>query len=421
MPVGAAGGESAPRDPGRVVIVGGGLAGFSAAEQLRALGHQQAITIVDSEPGLYDRPPLSKELFDDGFDLDRLAFTTDGKLAEARIEVRTGSVATAIDPDAASVTLDSGEVIPAETILIATGGRARRLTIPGADSALVHVLRTLGDALSLRNAVRPGQRAVVVGGGLIGAEVASSLLNAGAAVTVVDPSPLPMAGILGETVATQLHDLHRLNGVEVRVGLPTSIEAIDSTGDAVHVVLDTGERVVAELVVVGIGIVPNDELARAAGIEVDDGVLVDDDYRTSASTVYATGDVARRRGSGPTPLRREEHWEAAQLNGQAAATSMLGLPRAQRGAPWFWSDRHGVHFEMVGRLVGSGTVVLRDSGGHPSTFLVDDGLLVGAASIDDPNVVRAARRIIDQRIPVTPDELSDPSVSLRAMLKAGAR
>jgi NADPH-dependent 2,4-dienoyl-CoA reductase/sulfur reductase-like enzyme len=407
-----------PRDPGSVVIVGGGLAGFSAAEALRELGHHGPITVIDGEPGLYDRPPLSKELFEDGLHLERLAFATEQKLDAAGIAVTTGHRVRAIDADTASVTLDSGEVLAADTILLATGGRARRLSIPGADAPQVHVLRTFDDARAIRDAFRSGSHAVVIGGGLIGAETAASLRKAGAAVTIVDPAPVPLAGVVGQEVAAYLHDLHRMNGVQLRVG---SLGAIEPAGDRVTVVLEHGERLDAELVIVGIGIIPNDELAAAAGIEVADGILVDDEYRTSAPRVFAAGDVARRRGPGATPLRREEHWEAAQVNGRAAAAAMLGIAAAPRGASWFWSDRYGVHFEMVGRLVGDGTIVVRDSGEHPATFLVDDGFLVGAASLNDPNVVRAARRIIDQRIPVTEAELADPSVSLRAMLKIGAR
>jgi NADPH-dependent 2,4-dienoyl-CoA reductase/sulfur reductase-like enzyme len=412
--------EPVPRDAGRVVIVGGGLAGFSAAEALRNLGHEGSITVIDSEPGLYDRPPLSKELFDDDLGLDRLAFATGLKLSDARIDVHTNRVVTRIDPDVPSVALDSDDTLAADTILLATGGRARPLSIPGADSPNVFTLRTLADARAISSALHAGSRAVVIGGGLIGSEVASSLRRGGAEVTIIDPAPLPMAGVLGDGVASLLHDLHRRKGVGVRVGSPTAIEsgAIESSRDSVDVVLGDGERIPADFVVVGIGIIPNDELARSAGIEVDNGILVDDYFRTSAPGVFAAGDVARRRGSPGLPSKREEHWEAAQLNGKAAAASMLGLPAEPRGAPWFWSDRHGIHFEMVGRLVGSGTIVQRESGGHASTFLIDDGVLVGAASIDDPTVVRASRRLIDRRVPVTATELSDPSVSLRSLLKA---
>jgi 3-phenylpropionate/trans-cinnamate dioxygenase ferredoxin reductase component len=409
---------SVTRDAGRVVIVGGGLTGFSAAENLRALGHHGSITIVDSEPGLYDRPPLSKELFNDGFEIAQLEFATPATLASAGIEVVSGCAVTSIDPEEASVTLDSGQVLAADTILLATGGRARTLSIPGAGLPQVRVLRRIADAQSIRALVRAGCRAVVIGGGLIGAETASSLSNEGADVTIVDPVETPLAGVVGENLAHYLHDMHRSHGVAVRVGLT---EAIEPVGDRVNVVLDSGERIPADVVIVGVGIVPNTELALAAGIEVDDGILVDDDYRTSSPTVFAAGDVARHRDSDGTRHRREEHWEAAQLSGQAVAATMLGLPKPLRGAPWFWSDRYGMHLEMVGRLVGSGTVVVRRSGANFSEFLLENGLLVGAASIDDPTVVRAARRLIDRRIPVTAGDLSDPAVSLRSLLKAGAR
>lgn len=406
------------RRAGRVVIVGGGLAGYSAAESLRSLGHDGSITIVDQEPEMYDRPPLSKKLFDEGFSIEAVAFASAQKLNEARIETRVGHAVAAIDPQAVSVILDTGEVIPADTILLATGGRARRLSIPGADAPEVHVLRTFADALSIRASVRPGRRVVVIGGGLIGAELVSSLRQAGAEVTLVDPVPVPMSQALGAVLADYLHDMHALNGVAVRLGAPVRIE---SSAEGVQVILESGERLPTELVVVGIGIIPNVELAIDAGLDVDDGVLVDEQHRTSAPNIFAVGDVARRRGDDGEVFRREEHWEAAQLGGRAAAAGMLGLPVPARGASWFWSDRHGIHLEVTGRLVGDGELVVRESEPHPSFFLLDEGSLVGAASIDDPNVVRAARRIIDQRIAVTAAELADPSVSLRALLKAGVR
>jgi NADPH-dependent 2,4-dienoyl-CoA reductase/sulfur reductase-like enzyme len=188
--------------------------------------------------------------------------------------------------------------------------------------------------------------------------------------------------------------------------------------DGLEVVLDDGTRCAADLVVVGIGIIPNVELAESAGIEVDGGLLVSADYRTSAPDVFAAGDVIRLRGEDGALLRREEHWEAAQLSGQHAAYGMLGLEPPSRGAPWFWTDRHGIHLEAVGRLSGPGDVVVREGGDHPAVFLLDEGLLAGAAAIDDAMTVRAARRLIDQRIPVSRGELSDPSVPLRSLLKA---
>lgn len=403
-----------PRDAGRVVVVGAGLAGFSAGEQLRALGHDGPILLVDPEPAAYDRPPLSKRLFADDFSLDGLAFADDDRLSALGIQTRFGRTALGLDPDAAAVTLDDGNVLEADTVLLATGGRARRLPIPGGDAEGVHVLRTFADALAIRRAVRPGIRAVVIGAGLVGAELASSLTDAGAAVTLVDPVPVPLAPAVGELMAAHLHAMHQVRGVDVVHGITAHIE----TEPALTVVVDDGPRVAADLVVVGIGISPCVELAQAAGLEVDDGILVDAAHRTSAPRVFAAGDVARQRDGGGARHRREEHWEAARLGGQAAAAGMLGLEAPPRGAGWFWSDRHGVHVEATGRLTGPGELVARHAGDHPAVFLVEDGHLVGAAAVDDTATVRAARRIIDKRTPVTSEELADPAIPLRALLRA---
>lgn len=405
------------RDPGRVVIVGGGLAGYSAAEQLRALGHGKPITLVDSEPASYDRPPLSKRLFDRDFTVESLEFADSEKFAGEGIDTFFGRTATSIDVDAASVTLDDGTTIPADTILLATGGRARTLPIPGSDLPGVHVLRTFSDAWAIRERAKRGGRAVVIGAGLIGAELASSLHHAGAHVTLIDPIAVPLVPAVGETMATHLHDMHAANGIVIVVGITA---AIDSRSGRLTVMVDGGQRLEADLVVVGVGITPRIELAEAAGLAIDNGILVGPDHRTSADRVFAAGDAARLLVDG-APQRREEHWEAAQLSGRDAAYGMLGLDVPRRGAAWFWSDRHGAHLEATGRLSGPGDLVVREGGAHPAVFLLDEGMLVGAAAVDDNNTVRAARRLIDQRVPVTAAELSDASVSLRSLLRAGRR
>jgi NADPH-dependent 2,4-dienoyl-CoA reductase/sulfur reductase-like enzyme len=404
-----------PRDPGRVVIVGGGLAGFSAAESLRSRGFGGTITVIDAEPALYDRPPLSKELFDPELSLDRLAFAAPARLAELDLEVITGRTVTAIDPGSPAVVLDDGTVLPAGTVLLTTGGRARRLPVPGGDLPAVHVLRSFSDAIGLRDAVTSGSRVLVVGAGLIGAEVASALLAAGAQVTLVDPVETPLVPAVGELLAGHLHAMHGERGIDVRLG---GLTAVEQTDGGVVAVLSDGSRIDTDVVVVGAGLVPNVELATEAGLDVDNGILVDADHRTSAPGIYAAGDVARMRGESGVLERREEHWEAAQLAGREAAAGILGLPAEPRGAAWFWSDRHGSHVEVVGRLMGDGTLVVRDGAEHPAVFLVENGFLVGAASIDDSTTVRAARRLIDQRVPITEAELADPAVSLRNLLKA---
>jgi NADPH-dependent 2,4-dienoyl-CoA reductase/sulfur reductase-like enzyme len=220
---------------------------------------------------------------------------------------------------------------------------------------------------------------------------------------------------VGELMAELLHGMHATRGIDVVVGITAAVEQVD---DHLVVHVDDGPLLAADLVVVGIGIVPNTDLAEAAGLEIDNGVLVDRRYRTSASKIYAAGDVARLRDEDGALHRREEHWEAAQLSGQHAAYGMLGRDMPARGASWFWSDRHGIHLEATGRLSGPGELVTREGGAHPAVFLVEGGQLVGAAAVDDNNTVRAARRLIDQKIPVTAVELSDPTVVLRSLLKA---
>lgn len=402
------------RDAGRVVIVGGGLAGYSAAEQLRTLGHEGSITLVDREPTTYDRPPLSKKLFDDDFAIEQLAYADAAKLAAKSIDVVFGRTVVALDPEATSVTLDDGRVLEADTVLLSTGGRARILPIPGIDLPGVQVLRTFADAVAIRERLREHTRAVVIGAGLIGAELASSLRHAGASVTLVDPATVPLVPAVGAHMAAHLHEMHAAHGIDVVVGITAGIEA---EGDHLVVALDGGPRLAADVVVVGVGIVPNTDLAEAAGLDVDNGILVSADYRTSAPKVFAAGDVARTRADDGTLHRREEHWEAAQLSGQQVAHGILGLDLPARGAPWFWSDRHGVHLEATGRLSGPGEVVVRE-GAHPAVFLLEDGFLAGAAAVDDNHTVRAARRLIDQRIPVTATELADPSIALRSLLRA---
>jgi 3-phenylpropionate/trans-cinnamate dioxygenase ferredoxin reductase subunit len=306
-------------------------------------------------------------------------------------------------------------VLTADTVLIAVGGRARTLPVPGMELPGVHVLRTFDDAVAIRNRARPGTRAVVIGAGLIGAELASSLLHAGCVVTLVDPVATPLVPAIGELLAERLHGMHAKHGIDVVVGVTAGIS---HDGAHLSVEVDGGPVLAADLVVVGVGLAPNTELAEQSGLEVDNGILVDGAHRTSAAKVFAAGDVARHRAENGTLHRREEHWEAAQLGGQHSAYGMLGLDVPPRGASWFWSDRHGIHLEATGRLTGPGELVIRDGGAHPAVFLIEDGYLQGAAAVDDNITVRAARRLIDQRLPVTATELADPSVPLRSLLRA---
>lgn len=401
--------------PASVAIVGGGVAGFTTASALRDLGFDGGVTIVESEPASYDRPPLSKAAFVEGAPLESLAFASPESLAARRIEVLPNAAAVALEPDAGRVVLDDGREVRAEAIVVATGARARRPAFPGADLEGVLTLRTFRDAQAIRRAAQPGARVLVLGAGLIGAELASGLRTLGTDVVLVDRNVVPLARLLGGAFAARLHAMHAEHGVDVRVG---GVAAVERAGGRLRATLADGSSAVVDAVVAGLGAEPNAALAVTAGLETADGVVVDREGRASHPGVFAVGDVARRRSSDGTLEPRDEHWEAAQLAAHAVAAAIVGVDPPRPTAAWYWSDRYGIHLEVVGRLVGDGDEVLRD-GAPDAVFRVADGVLVGAATIDDPMTVRAARRVIDRRVPVDPARLADPAFELRALLRGG--
>ncbi|GGA62492.1 hypothetical rubredoxin/ferredoxin reductase [Pseudoclavibacter endophyticus] len=403
-----------------VVIVGGGIAGVTTARQLRAGGFGGSIRIVESEPLCYDRPPLSKAAFVEGASLASLAFATADEYAGQDIEVVADVRATGIEaPGGAtgSVTLSDGRVLEAEAIVLATGAQARSPSFPGGDLPIVGVLRGYRDAVRLRAAVSPGARVLVVGAGFIGAELTSGLVELGAQVVLVDRNPVPGSRVLGGTLAGYLHGMHAAHGVDVRVG---SVVDAAVEGVRVRARLDDGSSIAVDAVVVGAGIAIDTSLAASAGAEIDDAIIVDGAGRTSVAGVWAAGDATRRRGPDGSVAAPIGHWEAAELDGRAVAADILSASQPTlRGAGWYWSDRYGIHLEVTGRLVGEGTEVVRwaEPGRPAAVFRLDGAALVGAASIDDSNAVRASRRLIDQRIPLTAAQLADPAVSLRDLLR----
>jgi 3-phenylpropionate/trans-cinnamate dioxygenase ferredoxin reductase subunit len=415
--------------PLSVVILGGGVAGFSAAQELRARGYAGTLTIISPEGLPYDRPPLSKGYLLGTEDAAKILLAPESWYTEHGVDV-VAARASVLDlsGDSPVVTLEDGARLSADRVLLATGALPRRLAIPGGERSVA--LRSRADADALRRVLVPGARIVVVGAGLIGAEVASAAAALGAEATLVDPVAIPLAPAVGEDLARRLHAMHAEHGVTSLVGAPAAIE--DGTHDAApHLVrLADGGAVAADAVVAGIGVTPDTALAEAAGLEVDDGVLVGPDGSTSHPAVFAAGDATRPRrqdgvvrGMHPTDGRRAEHWEAAVRSGQAAAAGILGEAAPEFGAPWFWSDRYGVHVEAVGamdlRRAPGARTVLREAGGIPAAafLLAEDGRLLGCAAIDQPLVVRAGRRIIDRGIIPDPDRLADPAVDPRRLAR----
>lgn len=399
---------------GSTTIIGGGIGGFTLASELRSRGYAEDITIIDPLGLPYDRPPLSKEILTGEKNAEQLLLAPRSWYDEHNVQVERNRVGR-IDRDKRELVMEDGTTRSFDNLVLATGGLPRNL--PGFDDPSLLVLRTVEDAEKLRKALRPGVHLAIIGAGLIGAEVASSARELGAEVTLIDPAPVALVPALGEQLARRLHELHAAHGVATITGLTTGIEKTDQ-GYAVGI--DGHDTLNADYVLMAVGIVPEERLARSAELDCDGGVLVDHAQRTSMDGVWAIGDCARIRNEDGTLHRRHEHWESAVFEAQTAAASICGESLLEHGATWFWTDRYGVHVEAVGSMTDEGETVLRPGAdGEPQVaFRVrPDNTLAGCAAIDNGMAVRAARRIIDRRIVVDPAQLRDPKVNLKKLAR----
>lgn len=405
--------------PRSVCVVGAGLAAVGTAAELRSRGFDGSITMLGAEPHPpYDRPPLSKDVLL-GKANAAAPLRPESWYADHGVDLRLGARAVELRPRERRVVTAGGAAVTADAVVLATGGAARRLPPETAAPEYVHVLRTAEDAVRVRGALAPGVRVLCVGAGLIGAEIASSATALGAAVTLVDPVAVPLERVIGPLLARTLHAMHETEGVRVLHGSLARIRP-DASG-AVRAVVDTAEGPVettADVVVAGIGMVPDTALASAAGLETGRGVLVDDTRRTSVPEVFAAGDVAQGRPGGTRPPHGE-HWENAVVDARAVAAALTDAPVPEPTAPWFWSDRHGVHVEAVGEMAAAERVIVRgDPGSGAFTVLGTSGdRCVAAAAIDHGAEIRAARRLIDRRAPVRDADLADPGVPLKRLLR----
>lgn len=331
-----------PSAPASVVIVGSGAAGAAAAENLRAHGYEGPITLVGEEPPI-DRPNVSKDYLAGTAPEEWMPLRSPEFYSDAGINLITGRRVDSINRETRTVLMADGEELSYGALLFATGAEPRRLPVPGADLPHVHYLRTLDDSKAIIAALETGTRAVVVGAGFIGLEVAASLRHRDVDVTVVAPEEIPLAHLIGDTLGRFVADLHRERGVDLRLGV-----GVNGIGDD-HVELDDGTLLPADLVVVGIGVIPRTGLAEVAGLTVDNGVVVDDRLRTSDPYIWAAGDIARYPGPDGNPVR-VEHWVAAERQGQTAARNVLGHDLAFSDPPFFWSQHYDVPINVTGHL-----------------------------------------------------------------------
>jgi 3-phenylpropionate/trans-cinnamate dioxygenase ferredoxin reductase subunit len=394
-----------------IVVVGGGLAGAKAVEELRAQGSRDTITLFAAEPHLpYERPPLSKGVLL-GNDAPDSVFVHDQQWYDDHgLDVRTGVEVTGLDTERSHV-FAGGEELAYDRLLLATGSTPRRLKMADESGAPVAYLRTFDESLALKN--RLTQRIVLVGGGWIGLEVASAARQAGAEVTVVEALELPLLGALGPRVAEVFAGLHREHGVDLRLG--ATVTGIERDGERAVVHLKDGDRLTADLVLVGIGAAPVVDLAQAAGLPTDDGVLVDAWLRTADPHVYAAGDIANHDHPVLGRRIRVEHWDTAIEQGRAAARVMLGGDDAYTRQPYFFTDQYDLGMEYVGSSEGFDEVVVRgDEAGRLFTafWLRGDRVLAGM-HVNDWDAIDPIRSLVGRDVPVA--RLRDENVPLDAL------
>lgn len=388
-----------------IVIIGGGIAAANAARELRDRGHEGGITILASEPHApYERPPLSKDLLLGTAEPDSAQVLAPGWYEDHDVDLRTGTEATGIDLTRRHV-LIGDEELPYDRLLLATGATPRQLDGLAGSDVPVAYLRTLGDSVALK--ARLHGRLLVVGAGWIGLEVASAARAAGAEVTVVDPAAQPLLAVLGPEVAAHFAQLHRGHEVDLRLG--TTVESVERD----RVLLSDGHDLTPDLIVVGIGAVPDDALAREAGLDVDDGVLVDASLRTSDPVVFAAGDVANHDHPALGRRLRVEHWDTAIHQGQAAARAMLGDDTPYDRQPYFFTDQYDVGVEYVGSVGPDGydeVVVRGDSLVEGLTALwLRDGVVVAGMQANNWDATDIIRGLVGQDAPV---KVADTSVAL---------
>ncbi len=396
------------------IIVGAGQAGAWAAVSMRQAGFAGRIIVVGEENWLpYERPPLSKSMLTAEPEPAAQYFHDKAKYEAQRVEFVLGMPVVFLDVASRQIELGDGRVLSYDRLLLASGGRARLLGVPGGERALL--LRTLDHALVLRQRLASARRVVCIGAGVIGLEIAASARALGAAVTVLEAALAPMGRSVSAEGARFISDLHASNGVELRCGV--IVKELERASDrSEHVIYGNGEAVAADLVVAGVGMERHLALAEQAGLEIDGGIVVDEFGQTSAPGVYAAGDVA----SFPHPLygRRLqlESWRHAQNHGVAVGRAMSGAPVAYDDVPWFWTDQHGVNLQVAGLPNEAVQTVLRGPGKFTAIHLAEDGRVVGVTAADNPREIRAGTALIKARARPDPARLEDASVPLQSLI-----
>ena len=397
-----------------IVIIGAGHAAGQAAASLRQAKFAGPITIIGDEAHVpYQRPPLSKQYLAGTQLADKVYLRAEKFYADKDIQLMLDTRATHIDPSTKTINLDNGETIAYEKLLISTGSRPRKLSIEGSDLSGIHYLRTMDDVDGIRADVKPGANLVIVGGGYIGLEVAAVGIELGMNVHVLEMEERILQRVTTPEMSAYYHKLHTDRGVHIHT--QTGVTGFSGNG-SVEKVLCGDESFDADIVIVGIGIIPNIEIAEEAGIHCDNGIVVDDHCRTSDPDIYAAGDCTNH----PNPLMnkrlRLESVPNAMDQARVSTANMLGDDKVYAAIPWFWSDQYDLKLQMVGFSADGDSQVLRgDMDTHQfAIFYLKDGKVVAADAVNSPKEFMLCKQLVGK--PADPAKLADPETDLKSLL-----
>lgn len=396
-----------------VVIVGAGEAGGQTAISLRQGGFTAPIVVIGDEAHVpYERPPLSKTYLAGEVGVERMHMRTPEFFTEKDITLRLRETVVHLDRPANSVRLASGEHVPYRWLVLATGGRVGKMNVPGSDLPGIHYLRTIDDVAAYRERLQPGLRLVIVGGGYIGLEVAAVAQKRGCKVTVLEMQPLVLNRVVAPEMSRFYTEVHTAAGVDIRVS--TAVTAFEGDGKVERVRCE-GQAIDTDLVIVGIGIVPNIELAAAAALTIDNGIVVDDCTRTEDTQVFAVGDCANQPSGLYGGRMRLESVPNALGQGKAAASVILGAPTPFTEVPWFWSDQYDLKLQMTGLSRPGDSVVMRGdvAGRRFSACYLRDGVFVACHSVNMAKDFLQSKKLIAQKWRPDPAKLADGSIALK--------
>ncbi len=397
-----------------VVIAGAGHGAGQVVASLKQHKFDGRIVLIGDEPYLpYQRPPLSKKYLAGELPPERLYFKPASFYEEDNIEVRLGTRIESINRDTSRLTTSTGDTVAYDKLVLATGSRVRKVDVPGADLDGIHYLRSIADVEAIRADIETARTVVIIGAGYIGLEVAAVCRQLGRDVAVIELAERVMSRVVSSEVSDFYEALHAGHGVDIR--LSTGLRAYEGNGRVSHVVSDAGDRIPAHLVVVGVGILPNTELAGDAGLAVDNGIVVDDRCRTEDPDIFAIGDcTSHPNGIYDRRLRLESVHNALE-QAKTAAANICGIETRYSQVPWFWSDQYDVKLQIAGLSEGYDAVALRGDPAKSSfaCFYLRDGILIAVDAINSPREFMQSKALIASHAKIAPERLADAAVMLK--------